>query len=114
MALKVDQRAYKNALHEAIDSFSGRPSVTDVVDKVHQAALEHPNYVNNKAIHARIHELLLENNPERAKKLVGAIEDVTVSRAVIGVFIAGKGLFYLAAVALVVGLAVFLFQHFVG
>jgi len=111
---KIDQRAYKAALQEALDSYSGLPSISGVLDKIHRAAKEHPNFLNNEGVVALLHKYLVANNAPRAKKLVGHIPDQTAARWVVGLMLAGMAVLSLGGVSLVVGLAIFLFQYFFG
>ena len=111
---KIDQRAYKAALQKAIDSFSGSPSHSETLDKIAKAAEEHPNYLNTEGVREQLNILLLANNAARAKKFVSHIPDDTAARWVVASMLAGMAALALGAIALVVGLAIFLFQHFFG
>ena len=111
---KIDQRAYKSALQEAIDRYSGLPSLPGVLDKLHRAAEEHPNYLNNEAVRDSLHKYLLAQKAPRAKKFVDHIPDTTASPWVVASMMAGMAVLALGAIALVVGLAIFLFQYFFG
>lgn len=111
---KIDQRAYKKALHEAVDSYSGVPSVSDVLDKMARAEKEHPNYLNNETVRDSLHKYLLAHNAPRAKKFVDHLPDTTAPPWVVASMMAGMAVLAFGAIALVVGLAIFLFQYFFG
>ena len=112
--LRVDQRPYKAALQKALDEFEGHKTVGDFVVAFYLAKVEHDHYLNVENVREFLVTLLEAGNVKRARQFVSHIPDSTASRLVVGLPLVGIGLALLFAVALVIGLAIFLWQHFFG
>ena len=74
----------------------------------------HDHYLHEKNVRDRLVGLVKAGNIKRARQFVDNLPDVTASKLVVGLQLAGIALALLFALALVIGLAVFLWQHFFG
>lgn len=111
---KIDQRPFKRLLHEALDLWQEHrdPGVFSI--QLESVFVMSEHYLHEKNVRDMLEGLLKKGNVKRARQFVDHLPDTTASRLVVGLQLAGRGLVLLFALALVLGLAIFLWQHFFG
>jgi hypothetical protein len=112
--LRVDQRPFKRRLHEALNLWEEHRDVGVFSIQLESVFVMSEHYLHEKNVRANLEELLEKGNVKRARQFVDHLPDTTASRLVVAfqlLLMAGAVLF---AVALVIGLAIFLWQHFFG
>jgi len=112
--LTVDQRGFKAALHQAITLFEEHRDFREFHDALAYIFQNNRHYIHVENCRHVLLEWVRQGRLERARQFIDHIPDTTASRLVVALQLSvmvGAVLFVLALVA---GLAIFLWQHFFG
>lgn len=93
MKLLHDHRPFKQALHALVDAnpdIAREATWADFDSDYAKLCKEHKPRLNSAPLHAALRRLLGDQRPDRAHKLIAAIDDDTASAA--GMVVVGGGL----------------------